>query len=509
MHESGRESADRSQGRRVRGVGRADPSEVVALVLALEEREQQDERDRRRLDREIGARHGDRNAARGLTLLRRWLAEAPGPSTRERIERVAASLSLFRWLLVAVGAFLGWAAASALLRIEMHAGRINIVLCLGLLVLLPLVMLAFACLGAAWSLRPGAAAGGTRGGWRRFGLARLAMRLVSPSVRDDLEILLGRFTAHAQLYGRVQRAQLLVWSQWLGLAFSGGALVATLLFVVFTDLAFGWSTTLDVEAELVHRLARTAATPWTAIWPAASPSLELVEATRHFRLASDDHTHAIDPILFGGWWPFLVMSLLFYALVPRALTTGFMSLLLSRESARAIALTPGVERLLERLTTPLIESQAPRAEGALGRTEPGLVSEVEAREWLRREAAAEPLIVRWAAASDDRELAALLGSEKLQIRDAGGRRNLAQDAELVRASGAATGGVALCVRAFEPPVLDVLDFLSELRRAIGSERGLAVFLMGGDADDHDAWRHKLASLGDPHLVVARLETGRV
>lgn len=538
--------------------GRARPSELIALVLALEERDQQEERDRRRLDREIGARYADATGAAdapnagtapstkspGLPLLRFWLQHAPSLELQARIRRVGSSLSLLHGLLLGVGLFMGWAAASALLQLEVHEGRINIVLCLGLLVLLPLGMLLLAVLGALWSLRPSNGGAGLSGGWRRFALARASMGLLPGSVRRDVEILLGRMTAYSRLYARTQRAQLFVWSQSVGLAFAAGALSATLAFVVFTDLAFGWSTTLDVEAVQVHRLTSLLSAPWAAFWPDAVPSLDLVESTRHFRVSAalatgaaagpaDPHIHFVDPILYGGWWPFLVASLLFYGLLPRLLVLGLGWRWLGREVGEAIALTPGVDRLLERLTTPIIETQATAPESGLGRAAAGMVPTVVATDWFRQHGGGAPTVVRWAEASSDEALVAALGTPALRVRDAGGRRTLAEDAALVAECGTdragagqgggegergpvggggraglgdvgGFGGVALCVRAYEPPVLEVLDFLADLRRAIGREPGLCVLLLEGTPADHEAWRHKLIELGDPRLCVAPL-----
>jgi hypothetical protein len=62
----------------------------------------------------------------------------------------------------------------------------------------------------------------------------------------------------------------------------------------------------------------------------------------------------------------------------------------------------------------------------------------------------------------------------------------------------------LCVRGYEPPVLDLVDFVADLRRAMGAERGIAVALAGGRPSDVSTWRRKLATLGDPRVVVARL-----
>ncbi|MFK7896038.1 MAG: DUF2868 domain-containing protein [Myxococcota bacterium] len=498
----------RGQGLVERVRGRAKTAELIGLVLALEERGELDERDRRRLDREIGARHGE---ATGLELLRAWLAKAPSEDLQLRAKRARSALSTAGWLVAAIGFVFGWGAAAALLAIEVYAGRINIVLCLGVLVLLPLLMLFGTGLGWIWSsLRRSAhsAGSGSLGdSIRSAGLGRLALRLIPAATRADVEVVLGRMTAHARLYGDVQRGQLLLWSQFGGLAFGLGALISTLMYVVFTDLAFGWSTTLDLEAQQVHRALSAFATPWAALWPDAHPSLELVEATRFFRVDAQNRVPVEDALRLGGWWPFLVMSIALYVVVPRALAWVGVRRWLAGEVGEAMGLTPGVERLMTRLKTPLVESTADEEEGEVGHAADGLVPEVEIRSWLA-EAGGAALVVRWAELADAGALRAAIGlPESSAIREAGGRRSLAEDSAIVDECAAASDPVVLCVRGYEPPVLELTDFLAELREAIGRARRVCVMLVGGSEADRDTWRRKLLGLGDVALSVASVELG--
>jgi hypothetical protein len=485
--------------------GRGSSADLIAWVLALEERDQLDARDCARLDREIQARLSEAETG-GRGALRAWLAEAPTEALRVRIVRVRTSLSLLKWLFLGVGAFFGWAAAATLLQVEVHAGRVNVVLCVGLLVIVPLAMSVLGCAGVWWSARSASSASGLAegGGWRSYAMSRMVMSLLSTSVREDVEIVLGRLTANSKLYSRVQRAQIFVWSQSFGFAFTSGALVATLAFVVFTDLAFGWSTTLDVAASNLHGLVRVISAPWALLWPDASPPLDLIETTRHFRVSRVEQIHAVDPIQYGGWWPFLVASLAFYGLVPRSLFVAIGSRWLGREVGEAILRTPGMDSLLGRMTMPLIESQATTPEGEVGYAERGLVATIRVSDWLRESGGEEPMVIRWAEASEDEALMAALGVARLLVRDAGGRRSIQEDADLVASVSSGEGGIALCVRAYEPPVLDVLDFVSDLRRAIGERRGLCLLLLEGTESDHVAWRNKLMGLGDPGLRVAPL-----
>jgi len=496
----------------------------VALVLALAEHEALDERERRRLDREIGVRAGD---ADRLPLLRVWLAAAPSPALAARLRRIAPALRALSALVGSVGLFLGWLAASALLSLEVHEGRINIVASVAVLVLLPALTWLLSLLGwLAVGLRrvptPGAPnRGGAEhdlrlGAWLRGGvLGGLLLRALPQSIRQDVEVVMGRVAAHGRLYSGVRQGQLLLWAQILGLGFAMGALMATLAFVVFTDLAFGWSTTLEVGAEPVHRIVRGMALPWAWLWPAASPSLELVETTRFFRVVREDPIHGVDPIVYGGWWPFLVMAIATYAALPRAATALAVSLWLSRATATAMDWTPGVDRLLDRLRTPFVDGRAPLAEtpdaGIEGRGAP-LVDLVS---WWRARAAetgGPPCLIFWAGAG--REVAheepwsSLLQASpeaSPEVGDAGGRQSLEADAERVRACGRAGGAVLVFVRGYEPPLLDFLDFLADLRAELGPERGIAVALLGGREAEVAAWRRKLAARGDARLVVGRVD----
>ena len=65
-------------------------------------------------------------------------------ATRERILRVWSGLRGLGGVIAGIGLFLGGASAAGLLQYEVHAGLINIVLFLGILVALPLLMRVFA-----------------------------------------------------------------------------------------------------------------------------------------------------------------------------------------------------------------------------------------------------------------------------------------------------------------------------------------------------------------------------
>lgn len=112
------------------------------------------------------------------------------------------------------------------------------------------------------------------------------------------------------------RQTAVVLSQQVSLCFASGMLVAFLLYLLVTDLAFGWSSTLEISAASLHALAAVIAWPWQTLWPGAVPDLTLVEQTRFYRAAP---ATASTPADLGQWWRFLWMCLVTYVWAPRFL----------------------------------------------------------------------------------------------------------------------------------------------------------------------------------------------
>ena len=109
-------------------------------------------------------------------------------------------------------------------------------------------------------------------------------------------------------------------SQTFAVFFNVGALASALYLVAFSDLAFSWSTTLQLEAADLQRWTDLLSAPWAPFFAGARPSPELIETTRYFRLQDGSFPAAVSPAGLGGWWPFLVMCMAVYGLLPRLLT---------------------------------------------------------------------------------------------------------------------------------------------------------------------------------------------
>ncbi|TVQ66600.1 MAG: DUF2868 domain-containing protein [Oceanospirillales bacterium] len=115
-----------------------------------------------------------------------------------------------------------------------------------------------------------------------------------------------------------------------------GILLAFLTLLMFTDLAFGWSSTLISDPDRIHSIVSLISFHWQAYWPAAVPDAALIEATRFVRIAPN--TENISNA--GDWWPFILASLLIYNLLPRCLLISVCMLQIKHAKSTEETFTP-------------------------------------------------------------------------------------------------------------------------------------------------------------------------
>jgi hypothetical protein len=504
---------------------RASAADLVALAAALERDERKPAGEVRERDRRIGAElagTGDDRPALALAWLER--IEREDTDARGLHERVTAALQACGVVVGLLGLALGWLAALAAFYYE-GSGRVNVIAVLVVLVGVPLVFLLTFLVAAlprraiAWL--PGATAvSALARGLSPGRMAHLALRFVPRDARAAMAGLRARAGEHQTLYARVQKWLLLRWSQVFAVAFQCGALSATLGLVLFTDLVFGWSTTLAsgdpaADAARVHDLTSAIAAPWGWAIKDAVPGVELIRESRYFRVV-DAAVSPAQASRLGGWWSFLVLAMLVYGLIPRLIVLAIAARRLARAVDYAVAATPGVPALVRRLQAARIQTSAPGADDRAPRESNG-------GQGGPARAAPPPglairAIVNWSEVPVDDDVAQqALG--RVPVFRAGGASTLAADAGVVAqvADGAAAGregDVAVIVKAWEPPLLEFIDFAQALRRALGEGRAIVVFPVAADAAGSprsraaahvDVWRRRLGRVGDPWLRVAELD----
>lgn len=446
-------------------------------------------------DRDIGLSGPTRD---DLARVRHWWSRLrPGPAAGTRLAHGRRLVSL---LLVALGATTGAGFAAAALHYD-GSTPVNVVAAFAILVgvqtvflVLTLVMLLpgrFGVGGLQRSLAaidPAAIAAGV---YRR--LAR------TPPGLDRL------FAWHAgrSAANRFAKWQLLAWSQTAAVAFNVGLLATSLALVTFTDLAFGWSTTLAATPEVALSLVHAVSVPWAALAPQAVPTLELVEASRVFRL-EQAAVPARAAEAFTGWWPFLLAGIVTYGLVPRLALAALAAWRLAAATRHLLLDDARVTALLDRLASPALHLAADVAE--IGREAP---TENVARPGRDGGGAAA---VAWAEAVDAdiaaRTLRTRLAAELLPpLFSAGGGASLDEDGRTIeRLAALDAKRVVVFTRAYEPPLLEFVDFLRALRVRLGASPSIVVCPMpepGREVtpDQIDTWRRTLGRAHDARLYV--------
>ena len=418
-------------------------------------------------DREIGIelKHLKNNPVKQL---RTWLGFTDDAKFSE--ETISRSNFLISSCLVIAGLVVGVSAGLALFFYtgEQPINIINVLaIGVGLQLLLLLLFVLTAIFNSQWLQN--LLSGFNAGRWA----ARLAY--IFPALKDPLDKLFNR--QHNIADRKIIKWQTIYWSQQFAVAFNIALLLSCLYLVTFTDLAFGWSTTLNFDNSVVKSITDTLSWPWKTIFPAAVPDTSLIESTRFYRLKTvnmaDESKTISQAQLAGNWWRFLLLSLLVYGFIPRLITLIIAKFNLNHSIKASILALPGLHLLLDRMNnptittvseTPEIEAKASNHESEINVTaltnrsvfflhwgEPAFEQNI-IEQWIVKTTGAQSTMFESVAADNHNDIPT---SDSLPIVDQ-------------------TTALAIVVKAWEPPTLELTDWLHELRKHYGLQQLIAV-----------------------------------
>jgi len=281
--------------------------------------------------------------------------------------------------------------------------------------------------------------------------------------------------------------------QLFSLLFSTALLLALLLLVVAKDIAFGWSTTLQITPESFHSLLEAIGFFWKEIIPNAIPSLELVEISQYFRLGEKINTDMIQNAdKLGAWWQFLAMTTLFYAIILRFLLWVVTKIGFRQQLKREFVAINGVDRVLKEFNTPFVSTKAPKKEKHLEivkESQESINSGIDIKNGH---------IIGWNYTADELRLICDNKSIKSSsINSIGGKNSFAQDEAVV---SEAIGEITLFVKAWEPPTMDFIDLLELLIENL-KVKEIKLYPLGtleqyyqSKSSDITIWRRKIKGL---------------
>ncbi len=497
-------------GRRPTSVDRNPRLDLAALIdlevqLADDERRSESElveRDRA-IGRDIGTSARTRRAllAHWVEAIRTQSEQSPGNTITRALRRASVLLSLTMFV---VG-------ATAAVGIFHFTGDhpINVLVVLGVFVFAQLLALA---VSVAALVVATVSPGFFEGLPLVLALKRLASRLwrkAGNQVADDqTRRAIDRILTRRALYDKIERYVLFRNLQLAAAWFNVGALMVLLIDVTVTDLAFGWSTTLQLGAESFLSLCQTLAAPWSKTVPEATPTFDLVHATQYFRLEGAyvgvaDGVRVGDPALSGQWWPFLAGCLVFYGLLPRVVLALFGSTMV-KLGLRTLSLdTPDIERLVGRLTAPSLRRTHDEDPGNM--TPLGGVGLKPVPSALGSPDREDALGVLWREARCPEAVVRefLRGRYQLGLKStlgSAGGHDFAEDERFLERIGSQDESLVLIVS--EPwtvPDSSLKRFIASIRAKGHKGPVIVILTEGGSNEDTAIWRGYLSELRDPYL----------
>lgn len=312
---------------------------------------------------------------------------------------------------------------------------------------------------------------------------------------------LGLLRAKRTIYGSLPLWPVLIVTQIFALGFNAGLLVTILSWVRFSELAFGWSSTLEEPRQ--DALVQAISSPWA--WaPLARPIAEQVKLSRinPAQKAADE-----DAAARRAWWPFVCYGIACYGFLPRA---GLL-VWAAWKQRRTLAGIPfnhaDSQALLARLGGLAIATGAPgplleKAEGIMPHA---ISANNECIVFVPPEIAAPDAVLgEKVAARLHWQVAQTIRAEIDFLPACVSALDMLSQA----ASAAREVSSVILIEDWQPPREAYLSFIHAVRERSGAFAHIAVLLIANDGsrsnfaeENARAWRQKLARLGDPYLRV--------
>ncbi|MCF6226002.1 MAG: DUF2868 domain-containing protein [Xanthomonadales bacterium] len=444
-----------------------------------------------------------------------WLSKMVTPADQQLAAEIDSGHRLIRIGLGFLGALFGWLTIIGLFQYD-GQNRVNLVYLLLVLVVLQLSLTGLTLIAmlpqslTRWL--PGFHSFQQLLRWFSPGrLQKLFSRFMPATERDGILQLLGR---QQKIYAGIGKWQVFSWSQLFAVAFNLAALISVFGLIASRDIAFGWSSTLDIDPDAILSVTNMLSWPWHAWLPASVPDLQLIETSQYFRVQNT--AVQVSPEVLGHWWPFVMLSLLFYGLLPRLLLLMFCKVQLGAAYAHAFQHFPGRQELLTRLNSAVIETRASEHESNTD-------AFISASDTEKPQRISEALIlINWAGFEFDNtklldDLMSIGQFTKKTMFKAGINCRLEDDEQVIAEISKLDAGapIGLILKAWEPPLGELADFIADLRK-IGSPQRMIYLLplaiksqalLRVENNDLQEWQRFAQQLADPWITVHTIMSG--
>ncbi len=334
-------------------------------------------------------------------------------------------------------------------------------------------------------------------------MAEWIIRRFRPSQHQALHTLQAWLT-QSQRYRRLAFWYPLSLSQRFAVGVNLGLAGMFLFFSFASQPDFRWQSE-QLNCTSLERATRIIALPWHWLASQGQPSPNHIRITyQKPPLSAHNDCQPISGPVEPGWWPFLFASMLVYGLIPRLLLSVLSSWQV-RRAARDVALRhPDSRELLLRMQRPLVDTGAWLQTAPSGFSPPVAALEPEHEE--QQVSFGRGFILKWAGIQlPDDDIHDLVsrqwGIDTAALHEVGGL-DVSRDDEALHALEAShdIDHVMLLVEAWQPPVTDYRNFVTQLRQTLRDGKMIWVLLYHRDTDgdivtpresDLDQWRTTL------------------
>jgi hypothetical protein len=315
----------------------------------------------------------------------------------------------------------------------------------------------------------------------------------------------------------LQRKAFALLQSW-AIAFNLGVIGTTLVIVLFSDRAFGWQTTLQVDANWLHRVVHLTSWPWS--WFAGEgvgvPSLSEIEGSR---IILKDGIRSLNSGDLVSWWPYLVLGTVVYGLLPR-IAFYCWGLLSSRYCLSQLSFSHAeASRIAERIRSRDLGfcSNADRTQSDSGEPEGVLPGESANSGRFSGEAAVCLLASDYHGELPREDLVEALSqklhlpADQLKTIPISAEDQMDPDSLSLELDFRDNEGLVIVFASWMPPIEEMKQLILAVRRNMKSERLLCVELLGprdseGGFEDPKPqeiamWKSFVRRLGDPYCAL--------
>lgn len=349
---------------------------------------------------------------------------------------------------------------------------------------------------------------------------------MSAAQRLQVESALGTIISKTRTYGILFFLPIFILTQLFAIGCNLGLLTATLFKVVTADIAFGWQSTIQLSPAAVHSLVEKIALPWS--WAvqndAAFPTLAQIAGSRI--ILKEGIYHLSTPNL-ASWWPFLCLAVLVYGLLPRLLLFLGAAFAQRRYLGSLDFRQGSYEQLLQRMTTPLVITHGQMTDHVgVAEKKPGPVPLTHLQPAADGKIHGKNLLVMIPDEIYD-------ACRREEIQSEVNRESMYATQEIIRINedyesdrdmlanmqnrpGMKQTDILIIQEAWQPPIMEYIDFIKQLRQAVGHGPSIRIGLIGKPRPDTvftpvkdenmKIWAQKITAMGDPGIYSEGLVT---